>query len=110
MNLTGADTVIFYDSDWNPTMDAQAQDRCHRIGTHVCVVRVCVWFVNVLCEGCLCVLALIPIINSSLSYSFNIPVPLDPRSNSRRAYLPTDIGADDRREHFEEGSSEKDVG
>ncbi|KAA6418788.1 MAG: helicase SWR1 [Trebouxia sp. A1-2] len=55
MNLTGADTVIFYDSDWNPAMDAQvglssylshllvsschrrlklyhAQDRCHRIG------------------------------------------------------------------------------
>lgn len=30
--MTGADTVIFYDSDWNPTMDAQAQDRCHRIG------------------------------------------------------------------------------
>lgn len=23
MNLTGADTVIFYDSDWNPAMDAQ---------------------------------------------------------------------------------------
>lgn len=32
VNLTGADTVIFYDSDWNPTIDAQAQDRCHRIG------------------------------------------------------------------------------
>lgn len=32
INLTGADTVIFYDSDWNPTCDAQAQDRCHRIG------------------------------------------------------------------------------
>ncbi|KAI6189549.1 hypothetical protein M3Y97_00020500 [Aphelenchoides bicaudatus] len=32
VNLIGADTVIFYDSDWNPTMDAQAQDRCHRIG------------------------------------------------------------------------------
>jgi hypothetical protein len=27
LNLTGADTVIFYDSDWNPAMDAQAQDR-----------------------------------------------------------------------------------
>ena len=27
VNLTGADTVIFYDSDWNPTIDAQAQDR-----------------------------------------------------------------------------------
>jgi hypothetical protein len=24
--------VIFYDSDWNPTMDAQAMDRAHRIG------------------------------------------------------------------------------
>lgn len=32
VNLTGADTVIFYDSDWNPAMDKQAQDRCHRIG------------------------------------------------------------------------------
>ena len=32
INLTGADTVIFYDSDWNPAMDHQAQDRCHRIG------------------------------------------------------------------------------
>jgi len=32
INLTAADTVIFYDNDWNPTMDAQAQDRCHRIG------------------------------------------------------------------------------
>ena len=32
INLTGADTVVFYDSDWNPAMDAQAQDRAHRIG------------------------------------------------------------------------------
>ena len=32
VNLTGADTVMFYDSDWNPTMNAQVQDRCHRIG------------------------------------------------------------------------------
>ncbi|KAM0930186.1 hypothetical protein ACQ4PT_000972 [Festuca glaucescens] len=32
VNLVGADTVIFYDSDWNPAMDQQAQDRCHRIG------------------------------------------------------------------------------
>lgn len=32
INLTGADTVIFYDSDWNPCMDKQCQDRCHRIG------------------------------------------------------------------------------
>ncbi|KAJ2440882.1 swr1 complex component [Coemansia sp. RSA 2424] len=32
INLTGADTVIFYDSDWNHAMDAQCQDRCHRIG------------------------------------------------------------------------------
>lgn len=32
INLIGADTVIFYDSDWNPSIDAQAQDRAHRIG------------------------------------------------------------------------------
>ena len=32
INLTSADTVIFYDNDWNPTMDAQATDRVHRIG------------------------------------------------------------------------------
>ena len=24
--------MIFYDTDWNPAMDKQAQDRCHRIG------------------------------------------------------------------------------
>ncbi|XP_062352925.1 lymphoid-specific helicase isoform X2 [Cinclus cinclus] len=32
INLTTADTVIIYDSDWNPQSDLQAQDRCHRIG------------------------------------------------------------------------------
>ncbi|XP_072334889.1 lymphoid-specific helicase isoform X2 [Scyliorhinus torazame] len=32
INLTAADTVIIYDSDWNPQADLQAQDRCHRIG------------------------------------------------------------------------------
>ncbi|KAK9234560.1 SNF2 family N-terminal domain-containing protein [Lipomyces kononenkoae] len=32
INLTAADTVIFYDSDWNPTMDSQAMDRAHRLG------------------------------------------------------------------------------
>lgn len=32
INLMGADTVIFYDSDWNPAMDKQCQDRAHRIG------------------------------------------------------------------------------
>ena len=26
MNLTGADSVIFYDSDWNPAMDAQVHN------------------------------------------------------------------------------------
>jgi len=32
INLTGADTVIFYDSDFNPQMDRQCEDRAHRIG------------------------------------------------------------------------------
>lgn len=32
INLATADVVIMYDSDWNPQMDLQAQDRAHRIG------------------------------------------------------------------------------
>lgn len=32
INLTAADTVIIYDSDWNPQNDLQAIARCHRIG------------------------------------------------------------------------------
>jgi superfamily II DNA or RNA helicase len=32
LTLTAADTVVFYDSDWNPQMDLQAQQRAHRIG------------------------------------------------------------------------------
>jgi hypothetical protein len=32
LTLTGADTVILYDSDWNAQVDLQAQDRAHRIG------------------------------------------------------------------------------
>lgn len=32
LNLTGADTVIFVEHDWNPQKDIQAMDRAHRIG------------------------------------------------------------------------------
>jgi len=32
LNLMSADTVILYDSDWNPQVDLQAMDRVHRIG------------------------------------------------------------------------------
>lgn len=32
LNLVSADTVILFDSDWNPQMDIQAIDRLHRIG------------------------------------------------------------------------------
>ena len=32
INLATADTVILFDSDWNPQVDLQAQDRAHRIG------------------------------------------------------------------------------
>lgn len=32
LNLQSADTVIIYDTDWNPFADLQAQDRAHRIG------------------------------------------------------------------------------
>ncbi len=41
LNLQTADTVIIFDSDWNPQMDLQAQDRAHRIGqkSKVIVIR-----------------------------------------------------------------------
>ncbi len=32
LNLTIADTVIFYEHDWNPFNDLQAMDRAHRLG------------------------------------------------------------------------------
>ncbi|KAK9239719.1 SNF2 family N-terminal domain-containing protein [Lipomyces kononenkoae] len=32
INLSSADTVILFDSDWNPQQDLQAMDRAHRIG------------------------------------------------------------------------------
>ncbi|XP_035818674.1 probable helicase CHR10 isoform X4 [Zea mays] len=32
LNLIGADTVIFYEQDWNPQADKQALQRAHRIG------------------------------------------------------------------------------
>ncbi|XP_060841457.1 lymphoid-specific helicase-like [Rhopalosiphum padi] len=43
LNLTSADTVILFDSDWNPQVDLQAQDRCHRMGQNkpVVVYRFC---------------------------------------------------------------------
>ncbi|CAG9463301.1 unnamed protein product [Pedinophyceae sp. YPF-701] len=43
INLTTADTVVLYDSDWNPQMDLQAMDRAHRIGQtrEVSVYRFC---------------------------------------------------------------------
>lgn len=32
LNLTRADTVILHDVDFNPQIDRQAEDRCHRLG------------------------------------------------------------------------------
>lgn len=32
INLASADTVVLYDSDWNPQVDLQAMERAHRLG------------------------------------------------------------------------------
>lgn len=40
LNLQSADTVIIYDSDWNPQNDIQAQSRAHRIGQKRQVVSI----------------------------------------------------------------------
>ncbi|CUG91492.1 chromodomain helicase dna binding protein 1, putative [Bodo saltans] len=57
LTLTAADTVIFFDSDWNPQMDLQAQQRAHRIGQTkpVTVYRLCAS--NTVEEGILAVAA-----------------------------------------------------
>ncbi|KAB7505761.1 DNA excision repair protein ERCC-6 [Armadillidium nasatum] len=41
VNLTGADRVIIYDPDWNPSTDTQARERAWRIGQkrHVTIYR-----------------------------------------------------------------------
>ena len=41
INLTGADRVVVYDPDWNPSTDSQARERAWRIGQtrHVTVYR-----------------------------------------------------------------------
>jgi hypothetical protein len=41
LNLQSADTVILFDTDWNPQMDLQAQARAHRLGQkrHCLVLR-----------------------------------------------------------------------
>ena len=69
INLASADTVIIYDSDWNPHNDLQAQARAHRLGqlkpvmiyrlaapltavhTTCCMTAPCSWHVNSLCLG-----------------------------------------------------------
>jgi ATP-dependent DNA helicase len=55
INLTAADTVIIFDSDWNPQQDLQAQDRAHRIGqTRVFTLKV---YLTLACDclpSCIC--------------------------------------------------------
>uniref|UniRef100_A0A7S3YQB3 Uncharacterized protein n=1 Tax=Lotharella globosa TaxID=91324 RepID=A0A7S3YQB3_9EUKA len=40
LNLQSADTVILFDSDWNPQNDMQAQARAHRIGQRAKVISI----------------------------------------------------------------------
>ncbi|KAH9300516.1 hypothetical protein KI387_012099, partial [Taxus chinensis] len=42
LNLMAADTVIFYEQDWNPQVDKQALQRAHRIGQlhHVLAINI----------------------------------------------------------------------
>ena len=34
LNITGANAVIVFEPNWNPSHDLQAQDRAYRIGKH----------------------------------------------------------------------------
>ena len=52
INLATADTVIIFDSDWNPQNDLQAQARAHRIGQRNQVG----WISHHVMHNCLCCL------------------------------------------------------
>ncbi len=53
VNLATADTVIIFDSDWNPQNDLQAQARAHRIGQKN-QVRLHSYLVSVILSDCFC--------------------------------------------------------
>ena len=61
VNLATADTVIIFDSDWNPQNDLQAQARAHRIGQtkQVGVAKTlpvrCIELEHVIVYTCICV-------------------------------------------------------
>ena len=44
VNLTGADRVVIYDPDWNPSTDTQARERSWRIGQTRWVDWVVYWW------------------------------------------------------------------
>lgn len=48
LNLTGADTVVFVEHDWNPMRDLQAMDRAHRIGQVLLLDSLCIHLRHVL--------------------------------------------------------------
>lgn len=43
LNLATADSVVLFDSSWNPQVDLQAQDRAHRIGQQKQVRHTSAW-------------------------------------------------------------------
>uniref|UniRef100_A0A8C4V318 SWI/SNF related, matrix associated, actin dependent regulator of chromatin, subfamily a, member 2 n=1 Tax=Falco tinnunculus TaxID=100819 RepID=A0A8C4V318_FALTI len=100
LNLQAADTVIIFDSDWNPHQDLQAQDRAHRIGqqNEVRVLRLCT--VNSVEEKIL----------AAAKYKLNVDQKViqagmfDQKSSSheRRAFLQAIL------EHEEENEEEED--
>ncbi|EPY81655.1 putative global transcription activator SNF2L2 isoform b [Camelus ferus] len=101
LNLQAADTVVIFDSDWNPHQDLQAQDRAHRIGqqNEVRVLRLCT--VNSVEEKIL----------AAAKYKLNVDQKViqagmfDQKSSSheRRAFLQAIL------EHEEENEEEDEV-
>ncbi|XP_060927167.1 LOW QUALITY PROTEIN: probable global transcription activator SNF2L2 [Limanda limanda] len=100
LNLQAADTVIIFDSDWNPHQDLQAQDRAHRIGqqNEVRVLRLCT--VNSVEEQIL----------AAAKYKLNVDQKViqagmfDQKSSSheRRAFLQTILEREEQNEEEDE--------
>ncbi|XP_051748543.1 probable global transcription activator SNF2L2 isoform X1 [Ctenopharyngodon idella] len=98
LNLQAADTVVIFDSDWNPHQDLQAQDRAHRIGqqNEVRVLRLCT--VNSVEEKIL----------AAAKYKLNVDQKViqagmfDQKSSSheRRAFLQAILEHEEQNEHI----------
>ncbi len=117
LTLTGADTVIFVEHDWNPMKDLQAMDRAHRLGQKK-VVNVYRLITKGTLEekimGCVTSLLLLIVTNHSDSrlqrFKLNIANSVVTQQNASLSSMDTDLVLDlFRRTTDAEDAAKKDA-